>query len=193
MSIKNNFKLKKYQTKKFDYYKTLNDYYIEKDEAYISIKVDSINDIISKYSTKGDEILNYEFMRYLETNASYIPDKYNLVLEICNHKFSDEEKIIIEKVIRNHYGINLINKKEELNMSIRKGNFLLLFGLFNLLLFTILMYVNILTVLKEVLSLLFCFSLWEYAESIIFTNDSIKEDIIDIKKLSEIKIVFKGN
>ena len=31
-------------------------------------------------------------MRYLETNASYIPDEYQLVLEICNHHFSDEEK-----------------------------------------------------------------------------------------------------
>ena len=188
---KSNLKLKKYQTRKFDYYKTLNEYYLENNEAYISIKVDSINDIISKYSIKNDEILNYEFMRYLETNASYIPSKYKLVLEICNHKFTDKEKQIIEKVIRNHYGISLINKKEELNLSKRKGLFLLITGLISLLIFSILLYSNILSVLQEICSLLFCFALWEYAESKIFTDDELKEEILDLKNLSEIKIIFK--
>ena len=188
-----NLRLKKYQERKFDYYETLNEYYLENGEAYISIKVDSIDDIISKYSIKGDEILNYEFMRYLETNASYIPNKYKLVLEICNHKFNEKEKQIIEKVIRNHYGISLINKKEELNASKRKGLFLLIVGFISLILFSILIYSNILSVLQEVSSLLFCFALWEYAEAIIFTNDSIKEAILELKNLSEIKIIYKEN
>ena len=184
-------KLKKYQTKKFDYYKTLNEYYIENGDAYISMKVYTIDDIISKYSIKNDEVLNYEFMRYLETNASYIPDEYSLVLEICNHHFSDEEKEIIQKVIRNHYSISLINKKEELKTYQRKGFYLLLSGLVSLLIYAILAYTESLIILSEIFSLIFCFAMWEATDITIFDNDSIKEEIVELQNLSEIRIIFK--
>ena len=184
-------KLKKYQTKKFDYYKTLNEYYIENGDAYISMKVYTIDDIISKYSIKNDEVLNYEFMRYLETNASYIPDEYSLVLEICNHHFSDEEKEIIQKVIRNHYSISLINKKEELKTYQRKGFYLLLSGLVSLLIYAILAYTESLIILSEIFSLVFCFAMWEATDITIFDNDSIKEEIVKLQNLSEIRIIFK--
>ncbi len=184
-------KLKKYQTKKFDYYKTLNEYYIENGDAYISMKVYTIDDIISKYSTKNDEVLNYEFMRYLETNASYIPDEYSLVLEICNHHFSEEEKEIIQKVIRNHYSISLINKKEELKTYQRKGFYLLMTGLVSLLIYAILAYTNHLIILSEIFSLIFCFAMWEATDITIFDNDSIKEEIVELQNLSEIRIIFK--
>ena len=187
----NKNKLKKYQTKKFDYYKTLNEYYIENGDAYISIKVYTIDDIISKYSVKNDEVLNYEFMRYLETNASYIPDEYSLVLEIYNHHFNDEEKEIITKVIRNHYSISLINKKEELKTYRRKGMYLLISGLISLLIYAILTYTNHLIILSEIFSLIFCFALWETTDITIFDSDSIKEEIVELQNLSEIRIIFK--
>ena len=184
-------KLKKYQTKKFDYYKTLNEYYIDKGEAYISVNVYSIDDIISLYSVKNDEVLNYEFMRYLETNSSYIPNEYPLVLEICNHHFNDEDKEIIRKVIRNHYSINLINKNEELKASQRKGKYLILFGLLSLLIYGLLVYMDKLIIMREIFSLIFCFTVWEATDIVIFNNDEIKEEICDLQNLSEIKIIFK--
>ena len=76
-------------------------------------------------------------------------------------------------------------------MSKRKGLFLLVFGLISLIIFSILIYTNYLTVLPEIFSLLFCFALWEYAENIIFTEDSIKEEILNLENLSEIKIKYK--
>ena len=188
---KKNSKLKKYQTKKFDYYKTLNEYYIKDGDAYISMKVYTIDDIISKYSVENDEVLNYEFMRYLETNASYIPDDYSLVLEICNHHFNDEDKKIIQKVIRNHYGISLINKKEELKGYQRKGRLLFILGLISLLIYAVLAYTNHLIILSEIFSLVFCFAMWEATEITIFDNDSIKEEIVELQNLSEIRIIFK--
>ena len=109
-------KLKKYQKKKFDYYKMINDYYLVNNEAYISVKTTSVNDIVSKYSINKDEILNDEFVRFVNTNASYIPDNYSLVLEICNHQFSEDEKNIITKVIENHYELEIIkNTKAKRN------------------------------------------------------------------------------
>ena len=184
-------KLKKYQTKKFDYYKTLNEYYIENGEAYISVNVYSMDDIISRYSVKNDEVLNYEFMRYLETNSSYIPDDSPLVLEICNHHFNDEEKEIIRKVISNHYGISLINKNEELKANKRKGKYLVLFGLLSFIIFACLAYLDKLMIIREIFSLIFCFTIWEATDIVIFNDDQIKEEIYNLQNLSEIKIIFK--
>ena len=42
------------------------DFYIEKGTAYISAKVNSIDDIISKYSTKDYEWINPDFAHYIE-------------------------------------------------------------------------------------------------------------------------------
>ena len=184
-------KLKRYQTKKFDYYKTLNEYYINDGEAYISMNVYHLDDIISKYSVKNDEVLNYEFMRYLETNAQYIPDEYPLVLEICNHHFNPEEQEIIKKVIRIHYGISLINKKEELKIYKRKGKALFITGLISLLIYAILTYTEHLVVMKEIFSLIFCFAMWETTEITIFDSDQIKEEIVNLQNLSEIRVIFK--
>ena len=130
-------------------------------------------------------------MRYLETNSSYIPDEYPLVLEICNHHFSDLDKEIIKKVIRNHYGIMLINKNEELKANKRKGNYLILFGLLSLIIYGCLAYTNKLMVIKEIFSLIFCFSIWEATDIVIFNNDQIKEEICNLQNLSEIRIIFK--
>lgn len=68
-SIKN---LKKFKKAKFNYAKFVKKYYIEKGEAYISAKVNSIDDIISKYSTKDYEWINPEFASYIEESAYYI-------------------------------------------------------------------------------------------------------------------------
>lgn len=184
-------KLKKYQLEKFDYYQTINEYYMNDGRAYISVNISSIDDIISKYSVKNDEILNPEFMHYIETNASYIPDEYPLTLEICNHKFSDKEKEIIKKVIKNHYAIGLFNKKNELKISKRRCKLLFFSGLGILLVYSFMIYIPFFNILREIFSLLFCFSMWETADVMIFHHDEINEKIIDLQNLSEIEIIFR--
>ena len=69
-SIKN---LKKFRSAKFNYAKFVKKYYIEKGTAYISAKVNSIDDIVSKYSTKDYEWINPDFAHYIEECAYYIP------------------------------------------------------------------------------------------------------------------------
>jgi len=184
-------KLKKYQLEKFDYYKTINEYYMKDGRAYISVNVNTINDIISKYSVKNDEVLNPEFMHYIETNASYIPDEYPLTLEICNHTFSKEEKEIINKVIKNHYRISLFNKQNELKISKRRCKLLFLSGLGILFIYSLMIYITFFNILREIFSLLFCFSMWETADIMIFHHDAINENIIDLENLSEMEIIFR--
>ena len=67
--------------------------------AYIPCHVESMEDIISRYSVKGCESLNAEFADYIMSFVECIPIKYPIVLEIYGSKFTDEEKEIIVEAI----------------------------------------------------------------------------------------------
>ena len=58
--------------------------------AYIPCRVEGIGDIISRFSIKGCESLDGEFMDYLLDFVDCIPDEYPVVLEIHGPKFTDE-------------------------------------------------------------------------------------------------------
>ena len=67
--------------------------------AYIPCHVDNMEDIISKYSIKGNESLSSEFVDYFTDFAECIPIKYPIVLKIYGPKFTEEEKKIIVETI----------------------------------------------------------------------------------------------
>ena len=57
--------------------------------AYIPCRIDGLSDIISKFSIKGCESLDGEFVDYLLSFVDYIPAEYPVVLEIHGPKFSE--------------------------------------------------------------------------------------------------------
>ena len=124
-SIKN---LKRFRSAKFNYAKFVKDYYIEKGEAYISAKVNSIDDVISKYSTKGYEWINPDFASYIEESAYYIPIEERIIIEICGGNFSEEEQALITKVLKDYFGLKLGDKYLDLDINKHKSFILFLFG-----------------------------------------------------------------
>ena len=68
--------------------------YIDNGIATIHCRISNYHDIISAYSVKGQESLNFDFVDYLEDTAEPIPDEYPLVLNIIGDCLSDEEKKI---------------------------------------------------------------------------------------------------
>ena len=67
--------------------------------AFLSCKVDGLDDILSKFSIKGVESLNSEFIDEILNFADCIPPEYPLVLEIHGPKFTDQEKELITETI----------------------------------------------------------------------------------------------
>lgn len=67
--------------------------------AYIPCHVENMEDIISKYSVRGNESLNSEFVDYFTDFVECIPIKYPIVLKIYGPKFTEEEKKIIVDTI----------------------------------------------------------------------------------------------
>ena len=110
--------LKKFKNTKFNYENFIREYYIDDDgKAYISTKVSSINDIISKHSIKDYEWVNPEFIDYVENMANYIPVEESIVLEICGYKFTDEEQQLIKKVLTQYFGLKFGDAIIDININ----------------------------------------------------------------------------
>lgn len=183
-------KIKRYQKKKFQKYKEINELRIDDDEAYITLRIDDKNDVISKHSTKYNEILEESFMELITKRASYIPLDYPIVLELQYKELSSVDKILIRKLIRNYYKLEKIDKEMQLNEIRRRTRFFLISGLIFFVIFILLYNSEELSGIMEIASFIGSFSLWEFAEILIFDQDSLKEEMIKSNYLSKIRIVF---
>lgn len=184
-------KIKKYQKEKFNNYKKINELKINDNEAYIDLKVKDLESIKNEFSTDSKLVLKKEFYESIEKSASIIPLDYPLVLEIHNQTFTSEEKIKIRRIIKNHFSLETITKEMELKAIRRKSYFFLVCGVLGFILLAIVYKYNFLPYLKEIISFIASFSIWEFAELLIFEQDNLKEEIIQKKHLSKIRIVYK--
>ena len=190
-SIKN---LKKFKSAKFNYAKFVKTYYIEKGTAYISAKVNSIDDIISKYSTTDYEWINPEFAQYIEECAYYIPIEENITIEICDGNFTEEEQELIQRVIKDYFGLKLGDKFLDIETNRHRSLTLLIFGILCLGMFALLSKFSIISAAQnEVMLLLLWFFLWEYADMAWLHGSELQEQRIEAGQLSTAKIVFLDN
>lgn len=182
--------LKKYQKKKLENFKKINELKINDDEIYITLKVDKIEDITDKFCEPNSISLNEEFLNTILKKASYIPLDYPLVLEIYNKSFTSSEKIRLRKLIKNHFALEKINKEVELQFLHRKCTIFLCIGIIFFILLGIIHTLNILNILSEFISVIASFSIWESFEIFLFEGDDLKEEIIKYSHLEKIRIVF---
>jgi hypothetical protein len=186
-------KLKKYQKAKFESYKKVNDLKINDNEAYIEMKIDGFDDIKDDYCLTDGIVLKQDFIDAIVKRTNYIPLDYPLVLQIYNKTFTSSEKILVRKLIKNHFTLEMIDKEIELKKLRLKIYFFLSFAVLGFLLY-LLTYIGFVKTLQELISLvasfITSFSIWEISELIVFEEDEVKEEIIKYKHLSKIRIVF---
>lgn len=183
-------KLKKYQKEKFESYKKINNLKVNDNEAYIEIKVNDYKSIISDYSLEDNPVLKQEFIEVIERRASIIPLDYPLVLEIHNNTFSSEEKIIVRKLIKNHFTFISINKEAELKRLKQKSGYLLLSGMIMLIMSLLIENIEIMGLIFEILNILTWLGVWECGSLVLFDGDNLKEEIIKYKHLSKVRVVY---
>jgi len=183
-------KLKNYQKEKFESYKKINNLKINDNEAYIEIKVKDYNSIISDYSLEESPVLKPEFLEVIERRASIIPLDYPLVLEIHNTTFSSEEKIIVRKLIKNHFTFISINKEAELKRLKQKSGYLLFAGIAMLAVSLFIEKIDMMGPLFEILDILTWLGVWECGSLVLFDEENLKGEIIKYKHLSKIRVVY---
>jgi preprotein translocase subunit Sss1 len=130
-------------------------------------------------------------MRYIDINANFIPWGYPLTLEIHGPKFSDKEKTLIAKVLKNHYSLLLVNKKEELKDLRKRGLYLIIMGVVSFIIYLLLMYFKVNYAPIELMAFLFWLALWEGFDAEILSPDDIKDEIKDLEYLSNMNIIYE--
>ena len=189
MPIFKNHKYKnRFKNKKVDISRYIKDYYVENNLAYISVNVNSYEDIISKYSVVGYEDLNQEFVDYIEENAEYIPLEYPIVLEITGTRFSKERQKTIIEAISDYYNMKLGETQEELSSNSRFSLLLLVLAVISVLLY---LRFSMGQFFSTALELGIWFFVWTFADIFWLERNEIKERKTDYAQLFSMKVIFK--
>lgn len=92
-------KREEYYKKKSHLISRLNKDVIRDGTAYLSCKIEGLDDVLSKFRVKGIESLNGEFRDEFLSFVDCIPQEYPLVLEIHGPQFTEEEKKMITEAV----------------------------------------------------------------------------------------------
>jgi hypothetical protein len=179
-----------FRKKEFNLNNFINDYYMDQNSACMTVKVNDYSDIVSKYSVDNYEWINKEFADHLELMAYYIPVEEPIVIEITGKKFTDEQKRIIEKVIKTYFGLKLGDTMLLLNANRNKYTILLIFGVLSFVMFYLLFMANIIGTILEIGSLVFWFIMWSFADLAFLQRNNLKIDKLEAGQLSSAKVTF---
>ena len=162
--------------------------YIESGIATLNCCISSYNDVISTYSVKGQESLNFDFIDYLEDVAEPIPDEYPLVLNIIGNCLTDEEKKNITEIIRDDFSYKLGNVEKEQESEFKMFLFMLI-GTF--VAGVLLWHTHFLDeVPREIFVVLFWFFGDRMFESLFITGRDLRKEKRLAGRLASIKVVF---
>lgn len=191
-SIRLRKNLKQFSKKKVDVSKYVKDFYVENGLAYISCNVKDYNDIIDRYSVDNYEWLEESFTRFIESNATYVPTEYPIVLEICGTDFTQDQKDTIEATIADYYALKLGDCQLLLEQNRRKAILLAVFGI--LFAFVVLKGVGLFQINKaasEAMLIFYWFFLWTFVEVAMFDRQELVSAKVDAAQMASIKVVFK--
>lgn len=187
--FKKNKKVKKFRNTRFNYKKFVKDFYLENNNAFISVKVNDINDIISKYSIEYYEWLDNDFANFIQENAYYIPIEYDIILEITGHKFTESEKETIVKVIKTYFGLKVGDSELDLSINKRKLIFLFIGCILSLIMLVFLSSITNLTILEPAF-VIFWFFAEEFISDIFIDRTEILNKKTEAGQLSNMQVIF---
>ncbi len=175
--------------KRIDYAKALKEFYIEDGLAYISVNVRDYYDVIDRYSVPEYECPNADFIRFVDDNAYYIPSEYPIVLEISGSSFSESQQKVITETLKDYYALILGDKQLDLHDVQKKEAVIAFFTILSAILFYA-SAVHFEGIMYDILSIAFCFFLWELGDIAIFERTEIRRQKTEAAQLASMKIMF---
>ena len=187
MKSKFRFKNRKIKFREADY---IEKHYIKDGKAVIPIHLNSINELYMMHDHKklalSDEVCNY-----IEEIAYIIPLKYPIVLEIYCPEISEEQQLIIKKVIKNNYGMEIDDRDYDIHVANRKCISLFFMGLVFMLL-SFALHNKVTQFVVEFFSIAGWVALWEMFEVLMLNNSAKRTERLYKLQLydSEIRFAF---
>ena len=162
--------------------------YIENGIATVNCCISGYHDVISTYSSKGQESLNPDFVDFLENSAEPIPGEYPLVLNIIGNCLSDEEKETITETIFEvfSYKLGMVEKEQEKESKVFL--FRIVGSIIAGILLTITAFIEHLP--QEIFVVLFWFFGDRMFQSIFVTRRELRKEKRLAGRLASIKVIF---
>lgn len=118
--------LGKYKDARFEKEELIKNYYLDQNKnAVLHIHLHSIEEAFASFSARGHEELSPELTEYLDNVIYHIPLEYSLVLRFDAPDAAPQRQDTLRRVLANHYGLVLEDKRQDL-----KINTLTIVGLF---------------------------------------------------------------
>lgn len=186
--------LRRFRKTKFNYDKFVKRYYIENDDAYISAKVRSYDDIINRFSVKNYEWINPEFVHYIEDSAYHIPEENRIILSICGCKFTAEQQTTIRRVILDYFGLQMEDKVSDLanNHKVIRRTIIgtILAGALYAFIESTRLY-DMSVVVPDILQCVFWVFIWETVSRIVLDRKTLNDEKLFAGQLSAMEIQFE--
>jgi len=162
--------------------------YIENGIATVYCCISSYNDIISKYSAKGQEGLNLDFVDYLQDVAEPIPDECPIVLNIIGNCLTEDEKDTIVEIIRDDFSYKLGSVEKEQEHELKVFFFMLIGSIVAGILLALTDFLD--EVPREIFVVLFWFFGDRMFESFFITGRELRKERRLAGRLASIKVIF---
>ena len=185
-----------FSKKNVDIEKKIQAKYICGNVAVIAYQVFNISDIIDPHSVPGHEILTQGFVNFLETNTEYIVSDYPIILEICGKEFSDEEKSLITRVIKENCDLLLGKFHHVKNDMI---GYMIFSGICAVISYLIYFIFNVLaakgepggfTAMADCLNIFFWVFAWEIVATAIFKTKEYRDEKKKAAQMASMNIRF---
>lgn len=169
------------------------EYLDENNNAVIRIYAYEGMEWFDKLSIANQTSLNHDIYDFIDRKAYYIPVRYPIILQFENVELNEEEQLLIEQLIREHYSLVLNDKRIDLHF-----NFITILSLFILGITLLIIYFTMNTaevgaVFSEVLSIAASFALWEAVDFFLLERRNILRERLNAGQLtiSEIRFIQK--
>lgn len=165
--------------------------YIRNGIATIPCRISDYYDVISRYSVKGNETLNPEFVDYVKTTAGVTPPECPIVLNVIGDCLLQEEKTKIDEIIRDDfaYDLGIVEKRNKRHTRI----FIIFLAVLIAAGFLLWISKPLADVPRELIFIVFWFMGETICDYVFLTGHELRQDRRLAGRLASIKVVFSEN
>lgn len=163
----------------------------EEGDVIIDCNIGSLSNIYSRYDMQRSKILEPLLNEYLIEETDIVPDYYTLQLNM--HVFNNttiEEEIAARKALKMHFSFAVARSNFFWKKELRKGKWLIAFGLLCLTISTLLYKTVTIVPVSELLLIFTWFALWEATNILLFRREETKSKILNLLRLYNAKVFF---
>lgn len=188
-SVNNKPTIKNSKRAKFNAKEYLSKNVINKEgKAVIPILLKNKEEMFNKHDPRG-MTLSTDIREYIDEIAYDIPYGYEIVFEINCKGLKESDKMLIERVIKLYYGLEINGIEFDYRISRKRSDTLYILGVIS----TILMFISVTRFDAIYLELLFIavwYCLWEAVDETIYTQSNLKYDRMDAEQIYQSTVTF---